>query len=67
MEFCSKCEWEGSLWEGFEWGLSHEDLDDSDPEFREYIRKMYHIFCEWKQLEDEQLFDDMLYQDSWDE
>ncbi len=30
-EFLQKCTWEGgSLWEGFEYGLTPDDLDDSD-------------------------------------
>lgn len=38
-EFVDKCEWEGGgIGAGFEYGIDHGALDDSDPEFKELVK-----------------------------
>ncbi len=44
-DFLDKCEWEGgNLYEGFEYGLTPQDLDDSNEDFKKIISEAYDLF-----------------------
>lgn len=61
-EFCGKCEWEGDgIWGGFDYGLDADDLDDSDPVFKNWVSRLHKIFVRYKNVEDELNFEDYLY------
>ena len=38
QKWLDKASWQGSLEEGFFYGLDETDLDESDPEFNNYVK-----------------------------
>lgn len=51
--FFTKCEWEGGgLFEGFDYGLTPDDLDNSDPELKELVQRAYVNFRHFKDIDD---------------
>lgn len=52
IEFANKCVWEGGdLISGFEYGLTHCDLDDSDPKFKQLVKNCHTQFLLYKAAE----------------
>lgn len=53
-EFIEKCIWEGGrLYHGLVYGLRHDDLDDSDPEFKQMIQKAEQAYLAYEAIENE--------------
>lgn len=48
QEFAEKCEWEGGIHEGFEYGLRAFHLDDSDLEFKEAVKHCENSYHDYK-------------------
>lgn len=47
-EFLEKCECEGGgIHNGFDYGLTPSDLDDTHKEFKDAIQQAYKLFCQY--------------------